>query len=118
MAETEGIQRARNDAPGAIVCGSCSAHIAEKFACTAAALRPQNMPSTIRPATASVFAEVKTFWMILPRLSPRVLTQVSNTINTTPTSCWRDKLIAYFSERRSGATIQDVGEIEGASTPR
>jgi len=56
--------------------------------------------------------------MILPRLRPRVFTQVSSTISATPTSCCRERLIAYFAESRSGGTIQAVGETHGASTPR
>src|SRR5438270_11172169 len=76
------------------------------------------MPTMTRPAKASVFAEVKTFWMILPQFNPRVLAIVRKPISKIAKNCCQERLNAYFAETRTGATIQDTGEAEGASTRR
>jgi hypothetical protein len=57
------------------------------LAATAAASRPKKIPSTIRPRSARVLVEVKTFWIHLPTLSPRVLRSVRKTISRIATSC-------------------------------
>ncbi len=49
-----------------------------KLAWMAAALRPRKMPTITSPISASVFAEVKIFWMYLPSCSPRVFAAVRN----------------------------------------
>src|SRR5262245_7521725 len=53
----------------------------------ASALRPKNRPARIKAAMAATFAEVKTFWTILPYSRPRELVHVRNPITATPTSC-------------------------------
>ena len=65
-----------------------------KLAAMAAALRPTRMPSTIRASSDSVLAEVKMFWISLPRRMPRVLSQVRKTISRMPTSCCVERLTA------------------------
>ncbi len=42
----------------------------------------------------SVLAEVKMFWISLPRCRPRVLMQVRKKISRIPTSCCTDRLTA------------------------
>jgi len=103
---------------GTIVAASRGVKAEAKLAATTSALRPMRTPTTISRASDSVFAEVKMFWMIFPILRPRVLIQVRSAIIRTPTSCWRDRLIAYPDEMSIGGTIQEVGEIQGTSTPR
>jgi len=51
-------------------------------------------PIAIRAINDTVFADVKTFWMILPSLSPRVLMKVRRTITTMAVNCCADRLRA------------------------
>jgi hypothetical protein len=44
------------------------------------------IPRMISPISEPVFANVNTFWTILPRLRPRVFIQVSNAIIRIPRS--------------------------------
>jgi len=37
---------------------------------------------------------------------------------TMPTSCWTERLMAYFDPSAMGWMIQAVAEIEGARTPK
>ena len=79
---------------GRIGAASCGVHRSEKLAAIAVALRPTKIPSTIKARSDSVFAEVKTFWISLPRWMPRVLRRERKTINRMPTSCCVDRLTA------------------------
>src|SRR5437588_7221540 len=76
------------------------------------------MPTMTRAASATVFAEVNTFWMIFPQFNPRVLAMVKKPISRMAKNCCHERLNAYFSETRTGATIHDTGETEGVRTPR
>src|SRR4051812_41818768 len=87
---------------GVMVVTSCGVQTFEKLAAIAVALRPTKIPSTISAASDSVLAEVKVFWMTLPSLMPRVLSQVRKTIIRMPTTCWADRLIAYLEEMSIG----------------
>ena len=79
---------------GAIVAGSTRVHMFEKLAAIASALRPTRMPSTMSAKSDSVLAEVKTFWISLPRRMPRVLRKVRKITITIATSCCVDRLTA------------------------
>ena len=57
-----------------------------KLSETAAWFHPSRTPTTISPASAPVFAVVKTFWMILPYSRPRVFVHVSSAISSMPTA--------------------------------
>src|SRR5439155_2169469 len=103
---------------GTIVAAARGAKAEAKLAATTSAFLPMRTPTTMSRASDSVFAEVKMFWMIFPILRPRVLIQVKSAIIRTPTSCWRDRLIAYPEEMSIGGTIHEVGETQGTSTPR
>src|SRR4051794_30714678 len=103
---------------GRMVVTSRGVHRSEKLAAIAPALRPTKMPSTISAISDSVFAEVKVFWMILPSLMPRVLSQVRKTSSRMATTCCIERLIAYLLEMSIGLTIQSSAEMWGTSTPR
>src|SRR6202030_3436176 len=60
-AVTDGMNDFIQDAPGSMVCGSCSVQMPVKLAWIAAALRPRNIPARISAASPSNLAEVKTF---------------------------------------------------------
>src|SRR6266850_309207 len=108
----------RNEKSGVIVATSRGAKGEAKFSAMTAAFLPTKRPMTIRSRSDSVLADVKTFWIILPSLRPRVLMKVRRAIIKTPTSCWVDRLRAYPEEMSTGPTIQFVGEIQGTRTPR
>ncbi len=80
---------------GLMVVTSCCAHMSVKLAAMASWLRPTRMPSTISAKSDSVLAEVKVFWISLPRWMPRVLIQVMKRISSTATSCCIERLTAY-----------------------
>src|SRR5437879_9967688 len=91
--------------PGCAICGvqpfaQESHHAAVRTALVA--LQPRNNPTTTTPASAAVFAKVKTFWTSVPSLSPRVLVQVKSATNPIATSCCVDKLIAYPPPNKIG----------------
>jgi len=52
--------------PGAIGVRPAGVHGAVKFAAVVEAFQPHSRPMAIRPTTATVFAVVKTFWMMRP----------------------------------------------------
>ncbi len=58
-----------------------------KFVCTAAAFHPSARPTTTSAPSASVLAEVKMVWTILPYSRPRVLVQVSSAMTPMATAC-------------------------------
>src|SRR5437879_12007912 len=84
----------------------------------AAGWRPTKIPRMTRPINASVFAELKIFWIYFPQFNPRVFSTVRNVISKMAKNCCQERLNAYFADTRTGAMIQDTGETEGASTPR
>src|SRR5437762_9041726 len=95
-----------NVKPGCAICGLQplaheSHHAAERTALVA--LQPKTKPTITTPASAAVFAKVKTFWTSLPSSSPRVFVQLSSAIRTIASSCSLDKLIAYPPPNETGA---------------
>jgi hypothetical protein len=75
------------ESPGTMSTVPRVVHRWPKFAATASWFQPSSTPTRISPSSAPVFAVVKTFWMIFPYCSPRVLVHVSSAIITMPTSC-------------------------------
>ena len=84
----------RNAKSGRMSTAPCGVQQSAKLACSAATLRPRKNPITISASSESIFAEVKTSWMILPSLRPRVLMNVRNTTTPIAASCCVDRLTA------------------------
>src|SRR6266581_2631085 len=107
-----------NEKSGVIVAASRGVKVEVKLPAMTSAFRPTMTPRTMRRASDSVLAEVKTFWINLPSFRPRVLMKVRRAIISMPINCWVDRLKAYPEEISIGLMIQLVGEIHGIRTPR
>src|SRR5580692_4962501 len=117
-AVTVGTQLRRKFAPGSIGTAPRMAQKCEKFSVIAPAFLPTKIPRRISPTSDKAFALVNTFCISLPRRTPCVFKKVSNTIISTPTSCWTERLIASLDPKAIGGTSHVFGEIVGNNTPR
>ena len=71
-------------------------------------------PQRSSAISASVFAEVKIFWIHFPRLQPAgVQRRQKHDQQNARSNCCQERLSAYLAESAIGATIQAVGEIAG-----
>ena len=103
-AVTVGIQERRKSRRAEWSARPATAQIWEKLAWIAAALRPiENAQRRSSPTRASVFAEVKIFWMYLPRRTPRVFATVRTTISRMPTNCCHRKAQRVFCRKGESA---------------
>src|ERR1035441_2359612 len=57
-----------------------------KLACTAEAFQPRKSVTTIRPSSAAILLDVKTFWTMRPYSRPWLLVQVRKTMTAMPSS--------------------------------
>ena len=112
-----GTKLLRKFAPGSMGCALRIDHKWLKFSVMAPAFLPTKIPKKINPRRDSVFALVKMFWISFPSRTPSVLMNVRNTIISTPTNCWTERLMAYFEASAMGWTIHTFGEIDGTKTP-
>ena len=89
-----------------------------KFALSASALRPTNMPSTISASSAKVFADVKMFWIELAELQAARVHKGQQRDHQDRDQLLRRKADRVVRERIIGGMIHCVGDTHGTNTPR